>query len=144
MASTTHTIETEILDLERRYWQAMREQDVRTAVSLTDFPCLIAGARGVRSVDQASYEKMMNDSSMRIQEFEIEDEPAVRQLTDDVAGGGVRSAREDDRGGEADLAACVRQQRLGPARRRVAVRDAFRVGREQMKEVKDRAAATQV
>jgi hypothetical protein len=27
--------ETEILDLERRYWQAMREQDVRTALALT-------------------------------------------------------------------------------------------------------------
>ena len=71
--ATTGTIEAEILDLERRYWQAMRERDVKTAVSLTEFHCLIAGASGVRSVDQASYEKMMTRASWRIQDVEIED-----------------------------------------------------------------------
>ena len=58
MATTTGSIETEILDLERRYWEAIQDRDVRTAVSLTDFPCLIAGSSGVRAVDQASYEQM--------------------------------------------------------------------------------------
>lgn len=85
MATTTGTIEAEILDLERRYWQAMRERDLKTAVSLTEFPCLIAGASGVRSVDQASYKKMMDGASWRIQEVEIEDGAQVRQLTEDVA-----------------------------------------------------------
>jgi len=63
----------------------MQARDVRTAVSLTDFPCLIAGASGVRSVDQPSYEKMMTGASWRIHDFEIEDGAEVRQLTDDVA-----------------------------------------------------------
>jgi hypothetical protein len=85
MATTSNTIETEILDLERRYWQAMRERDVRTAVALTEFPCLIAGASGVRSVDQATYEQMLTGGSWRILEAEIEDGAEVRQLTDDVA-----------------------------------------------------------
>jgi hypothetical protein len=85
MAITTNTIETEILGLERRYWQAMRERDVRTAVALTEFPCLIAGASGARSVDQASYEKMLTAGPWRLHRFEIEDGAEVRQLTDDVA-----------------------------------------------------------
>ena len=85
MATTTIAIETEILDLERRYWRAMRERDVEAAVSLTDFPCLIAGASGVASVDRPSYEKMMTGASWRIHEFEIEDGAEVRQLADDVA-----------------------------------------------------------
>jgi hypothetical protein len=85
MATTTHTIDSEILDLERRYWQAMREQDVQTAVELTEFPCLIAGASGVRSVDQATYERMMTGGSWKIQAFEIEEGAKIRQLTDDVA-----------------------------------------------------------
>ena len=85
MATTTRTIETEILDLERRYWQAMRERDVRTAMALTDFPCLIAGASGVRSVDQATYEKMMADASWQIRDVKIEEGAKVRQLSDDVA-----------------------------------------------------------
>ena len=85
MATTGNTIETEILGLERRYWQAMRERDVRTAVALTEFPCLIAGASGVRSVDQASYEQMMTGGSWQVHEATIEDGAEVRQLTDDVA-----------------------------------------------------------
>jgi len=85
MTPTTTRIDTEILALERRYWQAMQARDVRTAVSLTDFPCLIAGASGVRSVDQPSYEKMMTGASWRMQEVEIEDGAEVRQLTNDVA-----------------------------------------------------------
>jgi ketosteroid isomerase-like protein len=85
MTRTTTGIDTEILELERRYWEAMRARDVRTAVSLTDFPCLIAGASGVRSVDQPSYEKMLTGASWRIHEFEIEAGAEVRQVTDDVA-----------------------------------------------------------
>jgi hypothetical protein len=85
MATTTGAIEVEILDLERRYWQAMRERDVPTAVSLTEFPCLIAGASGVMAVDQATYEKMMTGGAWRIHEAEIEDGARVRQLTDEVA-----------------------------------------------------------
>ena len=85
MTPTTTRIDTEILDLERRYWEAMRARDVRTALSLTEFPCLIAGASGVQSVDQAGYEKMMTGASWRLHEFEIEDGAEVRQLTEDVA-----------------------------------------------------------
>jgi hypothetical protein len=85
MATATKTIEAEILGLERRYWQAMREKDVRTALALTEFPCLIAGASGVRSVDQATYEKMMTGRSWQVHSVEIEDGAQVRQLTDDVA-----------------------------------------------------------
>ena len=85
MTRTTTRINTEILDLERRYWEAMQGRDVRTAVSLTDFPCLIAGASGVRSVDQPTYEKMLTGASWRIQLFEIENGAEVRQLTEDVA-----------------------------------------------------------
>jgi hypothetical protein len=85
MTATATKTNTDILDLERRYWEAIRDNDVRSAVSLTEFPCLIAGASGVRSVDQASYEKMMTGGSWKLHEFEIENGAEVRQLTDDVA-----------------------------------------------------------
>jgi ketosteroid isomerase-like protein len=85
MTGTTRDIDTEILELERRYWEAIRARDVRTAVSLTEFPCLIAGASGARSVDQPSYEKMMTGASWQLHAFEIEGGAEVRQLTDDVA-----------------------------------------------------------
>jgi len=41
------TIERELVDLERRYWQALKDRDVAAAVELTDEPCIVAGAQGV-------------------------------------------------------------------------------------------------
>jgi len=41
------TIERELVELERRYWQALKEKDVAAAVELTDEPCIVAGAQGV-------------------------------------------------------------------------------------------------
>ena len=32
------TIERELVDLERRYWQALKDKDVEAAVELTDDP----------------------------------------------------------------------------------------------------------
>jgi hypothetical protein len=39
----TKTIETELLELEKRYWQAIKDQDVEAAMRLTDDPCIVAG-----------------------------------------------------------------------------------------------------
>ena len=38
------TVERELVDLERRYWQALKDRDVATALELTDEPCIVAGA----------------------------------------------------------------------------------------------------
>jgi hypothetical protein len=45
------TIERELADLERRYWQALKDKDVVAAVELTDEPCIVgrAGHRADRS-----------------------------------------------------------------------------------------------
>lgn len=53
------TVAQEIIDLEKRYWEAMRNGDVETAVELTGFPCVVSGPQGVNAVDQKTYEKMM-------------------------------------------------------------------------------------
>jgi hypothetical protein len=74
----------EILSLEQKFWRAMVEQDVETAKSLTDFPCLLAGPHGARSVDAEAFVRSMEDSSMPIKSAEIEN-ANVRMLNDDVA-----------------------------------------------------------
>lgn len=75
----------DILELERKYWRAVVEQDVETAKSLTDFPCLLAGPHGARSVDEKAFVRAMESSSMPLQKAEIEDGANVRMLSDDVA-----------------------------------------------------------
>jgi len=45
----------EISKLERKYWDAMADHDYETVRDLTRFPCLVAGKRGVMSVDEPTY-----------------------------------------------------------------------------------------
>lgn len=80
----TLTVETELLELENRYWQAIKDQDVEAAMRLTDFPCLVAGATGVGLIDKETFRKMMSGASWTLHEFEIKDSK-VRLANDDVA-----------------------------------------------------------
>ncbi len=78
-------IEKELLELERRYWQAMQDRDVEAAVGLTEFPCIVAGASGIMPVEQPDFERMMNNAQYRIRKVELDPSAEVRLLTDDVA-----------------------------------------------------------
>lgn len=51
-------METQIIELEKKYWQGMENHDYETVKNLTRFPCIIAGKNGVRSVDEANFKKM--------------------------------------------------------------------------------------
>ena len=81
----TKTIEAELLELERRYWQAIQDRDVKAAMALTDFPCIVAGAMGVGSIDPKAYEGIMTSATYTLRRFEIKDGAQVRLFNDDVA-----------------------------------------------------------
>nr|WP_121272159.1 nuclear transport factor 2 family protein [Pedobacter schmidteae] len=51
-------METQILEFEKKYWQAMENRDFNTVKNLTHFPCIVAGKQGVRSVDEATFQTM--------------------------------------------------------------------------------------
>jgi hypothetical protein len=79
-------VEQELLNLERQYWQAMKDKDAETATRLTELPCIIVGAQGVSSIDsEAAYQALLGSSSWAIDDFRIEEGGRVRLLTDDVA-----------------------------------------------------------
>lgn len=80
----TLTVEKELEELENRYWQSMKDQDVEAAVRLTDFPCLVAGASGVGLIDKETFRKMMSGANWKLHDFEIQDSK-VRLASDDVA-----------------------------------------------------------
>src|SRR5215470_1104752 len=81
---TTQTVEAELLDLEKRYWQAIKDKDIEGARRLTDFPCVIAGARGVGAIDEKTFVTMMRSASYTLKRFEMKNEQ-VRMLRDDLA-----------------------------------------------------------
>ena len=80
----TTTVDQEIADLERKYWQAMKDKDVEAAVNLTDEPCIITGAQGVSRIDRASYRKLMTGATWELVDYEFSD-LQTRRITDDVA-----------------------------------------------------------
>jgi ketosteroid isomerase-like protein len=78
------TSETEIIELERQYWQAMKDRDVNTCERLTDFPCIVTGPHGVHRVPKEKFRGIMQAANYTIDEFKFKDSE-VRLLTDDVA-----------------------------------------------------------
>jgi ketosteroid isomerase-like protein len=81
----TQTIEAELLELEERFWQAMKDLDVDTAVRLTAEPCVLTGAQGAALVDRKTFREMMKAPNYTLDRYEIKDGVQVRQLQDDVA-----------------------------------------------------------
>ena len=81
----TSTIESEILGLERRYWQALKDQDVETALRLTDDPCIVTGAQGIGSIDHKTLASMLKSARYTLESFVLKNGAQVRLLGDDVA-----------------------------------------------------------
>ena len=81
----TATTDQDLLTLERKYWNALKDKDVSGALALTDDPCLITGAQGVGVVDHSTYEMMMREASWEILDVEIADDVQVRVLNDSSA-----------------------------------------------------------
>jgi ketosteroid isomerase-like protein len=81
----TKTIEAELLELEQRYWQAIKDQDVDAAMRLTDERCIVTGAQGIGVMDRKTLAAMMKATSYTLNRFELKDGAQVRLLRDDVA-----------------------------------------------------------
>lgn len=82
--TTTMTAEQELTQAEERFWEAMKEKDVRALEELTDFPCLVTGAQGVGSIDRETFSQMVRDSKWTIEDATLSDFQ-TRRVTDDVA-----------------------------------------------------------
>jgi hypothetical protein len=80
-----HSVEKDLLSLEQRYWQAIKDKDVEAAMQLSDDPCIIIGAQGVGRIDRRSMGAMMEAARYTLHRFEIAHDAQVRLLSDDVA-----------------------------------------------------------
>lgn len=79
------TVSQELLQLEREYWEAIRDKDSNAALRLTDDPCIVAGAQGVAAIDHQTFRQMLSAGSWTLQDFTLSDDAQVQLLTDDVA-----------------------------------------------------------
>ena len=82
MASNTH----EVLEQERRFWNAMKAKDARAASRMTDDGCIIVGAQGVSAIDRETMGKLTEEGQWELKSYSVDDETAqVRFIRDDVA-----------------------------------------------------------
>jgi hypothetical protein len=83
----TTTVEKELLDLERQYWQALQDEDFNAALRLTDEPCFLTGAQGVLSLDHRALMGMMKHGQgiAKLRAFDIDPDVKLRMIGDDVA-----------------------------------------------------------
>ncbi len=84
MTSTSNT--QELLEQERRFWNAMKEKDAGTAGRMTDDGCIIVGAQGVSAIDRKTMAKLTEEGEWQLEQYRVDDDTAqVRFIGDDVA-----------------------------------------------------------
>ncbi len=79
----TTTVEKEMLELEKKYWQAIQENDVEAAQRATADPCIVAGASGVATINGEMFAQMMSGADWKLNEFKLDD-IQVQPIGDDV------------------------------------------------------------
>jgi len=80
------TKERELLDNEKRFWDAMKEKDGRKAARMTDDGCIVVGAQGVSAIDSKTMEKLTVEGKWELKQYAFDEKNAqVKFIGDDVA-----------------------------------------------------------
>ena len=71
------TLGNTLIDLEKKFWQSMVDQDTDVALSMLKEPALMVSAHGAMKFDHAGYRKMAEQGSMVLTKFELRDMDVV-------------------------------------------------------------------
>jgi ketosteroid isomerase-like protein len=80
----TTTVEQELVELEKGYWQAIKDRNADAAMALSDDPCIVTDAQGIARIDRQTRANMMKAASYTLHDFELTKVQA-HLLRDDVA-----------------------------------------------------------
>jgi hypothetical protein len=84
MTVTSRT--NELLENERRFWNAMRDKDGEAASELTADNCIVVGAQGVSAIDKETMAKLTREGDWELERYTFDESTAqVQFLNDDVA-----------------------------------------------------------
>jgi len=76
----------DLLEQERKFWNAMKEKDSKSAGRMTDDGCIVVGAQGVAAIDRKSMAKMTEEGEWELEHYTFDEKTAqVRFINDDVA-----------------------------------------------------------
>jgi len=80
----TKAVEQELIELEREYWQALKDKDYATAQRLTEDGGIVTGAQGVGTIDRQTLVTMMEQAPYTIDDYTLDRDMKVRMLGDDI------------------------------------------------------------
>ena len=84
MTTTTNT--HELLEHERRFWNAMRDKDSEAASEMTHDHCIVVGAQGVSSIDPNTMARLTREGDWELERYTFDESTAqVQFLNDDIA-----------------------------------------------------------
>ena len=66
-----------IIDLEKKFWQSLVDQDADTAVAMLNEPALMVSGHGAMKFDHAGYREMAEHGTMVLTRFELSDMEVV-------------------------------------------------------------------
>ena len=72
----------QIVDLETRFWQSMKDKDVETAKSLIAQEGLVAGPMGTMTMNPERYAQMTRDGQWTLKDFEMQKVEVVHPTPD--------------------------------------------------------------
>jgi hypothetical protein len=73
-----------LLDLEKRYWTALKERDTDTVMELSADVAIVTGPQGVGELPKQSIAGMTEQAPYELREFQLND-VKMRRISDDVA-----------------------------------------------------------
>ena len=65
--------QSEVLALEKKYWDALKSRDLPTMEALTADPCLLVGPQGASIIDRKQFKEMMSSDEWRVRSFTIDE-----------------------------------------------------------------------
>jgi hypothetical protein len=84
MTVTSRT--NELLENERRFWNAMRDKDGEAASEMTADNCIVVGAQGVSAIDKETMAKLTREGDWELERYTFDESTAqVQFLNADVA-----------------------------------------------------------
>jgi hypothetical protein len=86
MPASTAANEHELVNVERRFWNAMKEKDATTASELTDERCVVVGAQGVSAIDAKTMGKLTTEGQWKLEQYSFDEQARhILFLTPDIA-----------------------------------------------------------
>ena len=65
------TANSELIALEKKFWQSIVDEDTETSISLLNEPSFLVNSHGTMKIDHDSYRQMAEKSDMKIKSFEL-------------------------------------------------------------------------